>query len=476
MNTKYGSTEQNIGIKPQKTNDEDNVQETIVFNSIQNIFRRNVMPGEPQQNNDQLSVTEIDMTNTATEVDECDRFLPATPPIMQKRSISKSSLFKRDSMFSFFSSKRIDEEEEIVFDEGDEIDEMVSSSASSSSWSSRQTSPRRSITRSVGYATLDESEFDDSTNLEGASLQFGDYEWRSSDNSSVTSDSHRLGISNRPEFNENDSHYADFATSNAIALGAPAAPFYDWSEVPSCTESADNSHEMTSDEEETVIFYDAYSHNENVESRPLSLRGVMFNSTVLDSFPKYDSNALSTNVLPEENLKKIVRFEEESDNRLYDITNPQYRHSDKLDIYNEALDCPFNDKDDPFQKKFTKAEFYRELYTDEMENTSVDEIDYDSDLEDEIPRGLLYTMGGFVVSLAIGGVMKLFSALQKGENAGRVSAQFLVEDMIHTAEVAGEVIADSTTAAAVSSTSTTTASAVATTTTSATASSTSAAA
>ncbi len=492
INRKYRAAEQDIKFnrkrRSRKRNepiplfDEDeNVSEKFVFGSVQAmaskfgnmIDGRNDIPVQTEQNNvdpENLSVTEIDLTNTATEVDEFDKFLPSTP-VNRRMSLRRSSLslksmrsvFRRKSMFSlksiasFFSSKHLDE-----------VDEMVSFVSSSSS--SPTSLPKRSIDRSIGHHTMNESIFESSFgSLEAGATHIGHYDWSNVPSFSGSDSEADSMYSSEFAKEANGIQFPQFSNDNAMTHG-----YFDWSAIASVTESEAESHEVMEkdSEEEEIIFFDALSHNEYGESRPLplSLRGVMFKSNILDSLPKNENSTFSSYVAPESSRKKIVHFEEESDNRLFDITDPLHRHIDSLDIYNETLDCPLNDNDDPFQKKYTKAEFYRELYTDDLENTSLGECDYDSDLEDEIPRGLLYTMGGFVITFAIGGITKLVSALRKGESNPRVSTTMIVEDAIHAAEA----IADSSTsAAALSSTSTSaaTSSAAAATSTSVTATS-----
>lgn len=477
INRKYRAAEQDIKFnrkrRSRKLNqpiplfDEDeNVSEKFVFGSVQamaskfgNIIDgRNDIIAQTEQNNvdaENLSVTQIDLTNTATEVDEFDEFLPSTPlnrrsslSIKSMRSIFKRTSNKRNSMFSlksiasFFSTKHLDEEDEIV--------SFVSSSSSSPT-----SSPKRSIDRSIGYSTMNESIFESSFgSLEAGANHIGHYDWSNVPSFSGSDSESDSMYSSEFAKEANGIQYPQFSYDNAMTQG-----YFDWSAIASAAESESESREMMEmdSEEEEIIFHDALSHNEYGESRPLSLslRGVMFKSNILDSLPKNENSTFSSNGAPESSRTKIVHFEEESDNRLFDITDPLHRHIDSLDIYNEALDCPLNDNDDPFQKKYTKAEFYRELYNDDMENTSLGECDYDSDLEDEIPRGLLYTMGGFVITFAIGGITKLVSAVRKGETTSRVSetAQMVVEDAIHVAEA----IADSSTSAAALSTTSTSA-------------------
>ena len=320
INRKYRATEQDIKYnrrrrrsrrqnEPTHMIDEDeNESEKFVFKSVQAMVsnfgtmvdRRNDISAETQNNVDaeNLSATAIDLTNTATEVDEYDEFLPSTP-LNEKRSVrddkrtslrrsslsikSMRSIFKRDSsnrnsMFSlksfasFFSTKRLDE-----------VDEMVSSAAPSS--------PNPSINRSVGHSTLNESISGSSDgSLEAGPTHIGHYDW--SNVPSFSGSDSETDSMYSSEFVRDGMQYTQFSNDNTIAYG-----YFDWSAIPSATESEAESHEkmeMDSEEEE-IVFYDA----------PLSLRGVMFKSNVLDLLSKKDSNTLSLDVIPEVLQKQI---------------------------------------------------------------------------------------------------------------------------------------------------------------------------
>ena len=261
-----------------------------------------------------------------------------------------------------------------------------------------------------------------------------------------------------PSYSESsDSEYntTNDSSSQLIPLG-DTQDFFDWTEVPSDTDSDFESRDtQRSNSRATTV--SKISPN---PKKPPSLREMMFNSEshILEQSPRNlsaSSSSLSLrsgtkSQLPEHS--KLVRFSEDDENHLFDVAGPRNHHSDILDIYNEALDCPFNDRDDPFQKKLSKSEFYRKLYADDEDIIEYESED-DSDSDRNAARNLALTVGGFVATNAVTGVYKLCSAMRKAET-GRLSTNILVEevaDVIHTAEL----LADSTSAAtaAISSTS-----------------------
>ena len=219
------------------------------------------------------------------------------------------------------------------------------------------------------------------------------------------------------------------------------------------------------------------------EERPLSLRGMMFNSDMLRPLPNshnnvedeefYDANEeLSTNsdvdswngkyhtfiAGPNNNFelekgesewRKTVRFAEDEDERLLEWFDPVDRHcnntpnnslqvsSSVLDIYHESMDDPFNDTDDPNNNNFSRGDLYRSLYTDEREETSHSENDPEDDENPQttIIQDILYWVGGHAISSAIGGGSKLVSAFQKESNDQTITGADIINDCMYVTEV-----------------------------------------
>jgi hypothetical protein len=207
--------------------------------------------------------------------------------------------------------------------------------------------------------------------------------------------------------------------------------------------------------------------------RNLSLRGIMFDSDILESATNtrnnavygdasldYESARYTSKVFrsnPEncsDTRRKIVRFVDEEDDSLLKWWDSDYCHSKHshialknssgvLDIYNESMDSPYNEEGIP-NDNFSKADLYRDIYTEEMEDTS--DCEYDSEEEDRernAIRGFLFSMGDFAVSNLISGITRLQSAVRnsKDESTGEnkvFSGGELAEDAVHTVEFAAD--------------------------------------
>ena len=96
------------------------------------------------------------------------------------------------------------------------------------------------------------------------------------------------------------------------------------------------------------------------------------------------------------NLRNVVRFAD--DNDLYDcidrdgiITN----NNGILDIYHEAMGSPYFERKDIYSA-YSKADFYRAVYTDETETMSNDDDDVENSA---FKRNLLLIVGGNLVVL-----------------------------------------------------------------------------
>ncbi len=231
------------------------------------------------------------------------------------------------------------------------------------------------------------------------------------------------------------------------------------------------------------------------EAKPLSLRGIMFNTDILKPLSNSDTDGINdegffdakqelsgiTNINGsngshspdishelednrERKRRKIVQFIEDEDNRIHewydsadrfchDAKNDLLKNSSgALDIYNEAIDCPWNETGNP---NYSKAEFYNLLYADEIEETSL-KFEDDESFDRIRVRGLLFTLG----ELAVSGVLRAIRATRNDQTPDELFGVEEVLDVVHAAElVTDSTLASSTAAtsasmsAAVSSTS-----------------------
>ena len=231
------------------------------------------------------------------------------------------------------------------------------------------------------------------------------------------------------------------------------------------------------------------------EAKPLSLRGIMFNTDILKPLSNSDRDGINdegffdakqelsgiTNINgsnsshspdishdwednQERRKRKMVQFIEDEDNRIHEWYDSADRfcHNAKndllknssgaLDIYNEVIDCPWNETNNP---NYSKAEFYNSLYADEIEETSL-KFEDDETLDRMSVRGLLFTVGEY----AVFGVLSAIRATRNDQTPDEIFGVEEVLDVVHAAElVTDSTLASSTAAtsasmsAAVSSTS-----------------------
>lgn len=318
---------------------------------------------------------------------------------------------------------------------------------------------------------------------------------------------------------------------NDGASQSPHYDYYDWDALPSDPDSdceLDHSHHSTKSQSVSSrgsqegtkdrIQTDVHRNDDDEgqkseissleihppEAKPLSLRGIMFNTDILKPLSNSDRDGINDEVFfdakqelsgitningcngshspdisheledkHDRKRRKIVQFIEDEDNRIHewcdsadrfchDAKNDLLKNSSgALDIYNEAIDCPWNETDNP---NYSKAEFYNSLYADEIEETSL-KFEDDESLDKASVRGLLFTVG----ELAVSGVLNAIRAARNDQTPDELFGVEEVLDVVHAAElVTDSTVASSTaatsasmSAAAVSSTSATSSTSVA---------------
>ena len=199
------------------------------------------------------------------------------------------------------------------------------------------------------------------------------------------------------------------------------------------------------------------------QEKPRSLREIMFQSDGLESLPKshyyindekfYDTDENFANHDNDWNKRgggkrKIVHFAEEND-----LIDQKYHNSvmanaplckdfsTVLDIYHEALECPYYEKNDS-KSAYSKADFYRALYSDETsECWEYDESDEEI-IRNFFVRNLMYVLSGNAISFV---ASKLVNLIGKTSTDPRS----LEDDIVLAGEITGDHLqAESASAAA----------------------------
>ena len=228
-------------------------------------------------------------------------------------------------------------------------------------------------------------------------------------------------------------------------------------------------------------------HSSGILEQSRSLRDIMFNSDMLGPLPGCNNNEIEeyyfdaeegepldadhcssrmtrsrvfdepkgySGVAKEDNTRtrKVVRFLEDQDNHLFDWHQPENHHrinntniisrqtSDVLDIYNESMENPFNETGGPVNTGYSKEDFYKTMYTDELSSSEYDSEEDDS-FDKKTGKGIL---GIVALNGIAAGILKLVSNFRnKSDGEGPINENFfmgteIAEDAAHAAELAAD--------------------------------------
>lgn len=208
---------------------------------------------------------------------------------------------------------------------------------------------------------------------------------------------------------------------------------YDWGEIPSVKD-------ISSGDDHSSIETTDISDGQRQGQTPLSLRGIIYSKDILPSLSNNRKDerlvTFSDGGDQEPKWRNIVGFAEDEDHPLYNwrgLTCNGYKKMNNqfltespcvFDIYNEAIECPFNEEHIP-NSKYSKSDFYSTIYNDEADDKMIlfeDEPEEYHEPFKHFMKQFVHTMGGAALTHVIAFVTKLIRKSKDSEDT-RASLQ-----------------------------------------------------